>query len=107
MACGYMCPHREGDMRAVGIRELKDHLSEYVRIANSGEVVLVTDRDRVVAELVRPGGRSDRGDALWSSLVADGVVRPALVCDGSPPPYVGGSSATALADELAQDRADR
>ncbi len=94
-------------MRAVGIRELKDHLSEYVRIANSGEVVLVTDRDRVVAELVQPGGRQDRGDALWASLVADGLVRPALVCDRSPPPYVGGASAEDLRAELDADREDR
>ncbi len=94
-------------MRAVGIRELKDHLSEYVRIANAGEVVLVTDRDRVVAELVPPGGRQDRTDALWASLLADGLVRPALVRDGSPPPYVGGASADELRAELDADREDR
>ena len=42
-------------MRSVGIKVLKNKLSEYVRIAASGETVLVTDRDRVVAELVPPG----------------------------------------------------
>ena len=36
---------------AVGVRELKARLSEYVRRARDGEVVLVTDRGRVVAEL--------------------------------------------------------
>ena len=45
-------------MRAVGIKELKNRLSEYVRIAQAGESVLVTDRGRVVAELVPP--RPDR-----------------------------------------------
>jgi prevent-host-death family protein len=39
-------------MRSVGINILKNKLSEYVRLAASGETVLVTDRDRVVAELV-------------------------------------------------------
>jgi len=38
-------------MRAVGLKVLKNKLSEYVRLAASGETVLVTDRDRVVAEL--------------------------------------------------------
>ena len=33
------------------MRELKDKLSEYVRIARGGESVLVTDRGEVVAEL--------------------------------------------------------
>ena len=40
-------------MRAVGVKVLKNKLSEYVRLAASGETVLVTDRDRVVAELAR------------------------------------------------------
>ena len=41
-------------MRAVGIRELKNHLSEYVRQVRAGERVLVTDRGKVVAELRQP-----------------------------------------------------
>ena len=43
---GYHLP-----MRSVGLKVLKNKLSEYVRLAASGETVLVTDRDRVVAEL--------------------------------------------------------
>ena len=38
-------------MRSVGIKALNSRLSEYVRLAASGETILVTDRDRVVAEL--------------------------------------------------------
>ena len=38
-------------MRAVGIRELKNRLSEYLRQVQNGERVLVTDRGRVIAEL--------------------------------------------------------
>ena len=40
-------------MRAVGLKVLKNKLSEYVRMAANGETVLITDRDRVVAELYR------------------------------------------------------
>lgn len=42
-------------MRAVGIRELRNKLSHYVRLVEAGETVLVTDRGTVVAEL-RPAG---------------------------------------------------
>lgn len=42
-------------MREVGIRELKNRLSEYVRLVREGEVVVVTDRGQVVAELRPPG----------------------------------------------------
>lgn len=42
-------------MKAVGVRELKAHLSRYLREVRAGEVVLVTDRKQVVAELRAPG----------------------------------------------------
>lgn len=41
-------------VRAVGIRELKNRLSEYVRLVRGGERLLVTDRGEVVAELHQP-----------------------------------------------------
>lgn len=41
-------------MKAVAIKELKNRLSAYLREVAGGEVVLVTDRGRVVAELRRP-----------------------------------------------------
>ena len=43
-------------MKAVGIKQLKAHLSEYLRLVKGGEVVLVTDRSEAIAELrpVRP-----------------------------------------------------
>ena len=42
-------------MKAVGIRELKNRLSEYLRMVRGGEEILVTDRGEVVAELRKPG----------------------------------------------------
>ncbi len=41
-------------MQSVGIKTLKNRLSEYVRAAAAGEAVLVTDRGQVVAELIAP-----------------------------------------------------
>jgi len=42
-------------MKTVGIRELKNRLSEYLRAVRAGESVLVTDRGEVVAEFSPPG----------------------------------------------------
>jgi antitoxin (DNA-binding transcriptional repressor) of toxin-antitoxin stability system len=41
-------------MKQVGIRELKDRLREYLRLVREGEIVEVTDRGSVVAELRPP-----------------------------------------------------
>lgn len=46
-------------MRAVGIKQLKARLSEYLRLVKSGETVLVTEREAVIAEL-RPARRQRR-----------------------------------------------
>ena len=75
-------------MRAVGLKILKNKLSEYVRLATSGETVLVTDRDRVVAELVPPErSRSPvLADALLAEAVREGwITPPTLAAVGSPP----------------------
>jgi prevent-host-death family protein len=44
------------EMKAVGVKELKARLSEYLRHVKAGETVLVTERNEVVAEL-RPARR--------------------------------------------------
>jgi antitoxin (DNA-binding transcriptional repressor) of toxin-antitoxin stability system len=46
-------------MKAVGVKQLKSHLSEYLRHVRGGEIVLITDRDEVIAEL-RPAHRQRR-----------------------------------------------
>jgi antitoxin (DNA-binding transcriptional repressor) of toxin-antitoxin stability system len=45
-------------VKTVGIRELKDRLSEYLRRTSAGERLLVTDRGEVIAELGPPGAPS-------------------------------------------------
>jgi antitoxin (DNA-binding transcriptional repressor) of toxin-antitoxin stability system len=75
-------------VRSVGLKVLKNKLSEYVRLAAGGEIVLVTDRDRVVAELVPPReGRSERlDDAMLADAVRQGWLSPpALAAAGRPP----------------------
>ena len=97
------------DMRAVGLKILKNRLSEYVRLAASGETVLVTDRDRVVAELVPPqGGRAlHAADALLADAVRRGWMTPPLLPGPGVPARAPVTTLKVLLEELAQDRADR
>jgi antitoxin (DNA-binding transcriptional repressor) of toxin-antitoxin stability system len=97
-------------MRSVGIKMLKNKLSEYIRlVASTGETVLVTDRDRVVAELNPPGTRqSVTGDPVLDNLVRRGLLIPATRAGGtSPPTGLGIMSLEELLKGLDEDRADR
>jgi antitoxin (DNA-binding transcriptional repressor) of toxin-antitoxin stability system len=63
-------------MYAVGIRELKAKLSQFIRRAREGEVVLVSDRGRVVAELRAPSVRALADSELSTvELVAQGSLK--------------------------------
>ena len=65
-------------MKAIGIRELKAHLSRVLRDVGAGEAYLVTDRGRVIAELRRPGAQDLSGtdeDRALARLASAGVLR--------------------------------
>src|SRR5207244_10133603 len=96
-------------MRAVGLKTLKNRLSEYVRAAAGGETVLVTDRDRVVAELGPPReGRSPLlADARLAEAVRHGWITPPAVPGAGAPPRKPVTTFRALLRDLAEDRADR
>jgi antitoxin (DNA-binding transcriptional repressor) of toxin-antitoxin stability system len=96
-------------MRAVGIKTLKNKLSEYVRVASEGETILVTDRDRVVAELGPPqaGRATDVSDALLAEVVRRGWLRPPVVASNALPPRKPVMRITDLLRDLDADRDDR
>jgi antitoxin (DNA-binding transcriptional repressor) of toxin-antitoxin stability system len=96
-------------VRAVGLKVLKNRLSEYVRLAASGETILVTDRERVVAELVPPGhGRAATSpDALLADAVRQGWLTPAVGRSTGPAARRPVAKLAVLLEELDGDRADR
>jgi prevent-host-death family protein len=96
-------------MRAVGLKVLKNKLSEYVRLAERGETILVTDRDRVVAEIVPPEpSRSPvLADALLAEAVRQGWITPPSLAASGVPPRNPVMSMRELTRELAGDRSDR
>ena len=55
-------------MNTVGIAELRQNLSKYLQRVGSGERLLVTDRNRPVAEL----GPPPRSGAALDRLIAEG-----------------------------------
>lgn len=95
-------------MRAIGVKVLKNNLSEYIKLAAGGETILVTDRNRVVAELGPPlPTRSPSvADAQLAELVRTGVVTPPLGIAGDLPRKPVAPLQEML-DDLAAVRADR
>lgn len=93
-------------MRSVGLKVLKNKLSEYVRLAAGGESVLVTDRDRVVAELVPPraGAGAPISDAVLLDMLRNGLMTPALDRTHEPPPRMPVAPSASILAELRADR---
>lgn len=73
-------------MKAVGVKELKARLSEYLRSVRAGTTILVTDRSEVIAEL-RPASRrgavADSVGATLDTLADAGQVTRARVAKGT------------------------
>ena len=57
-------------MKAVGVKNLKARLSEHLRSVKSGETILVTEREEVIAELRPARGRWHASGPLSSALDA-------------------------------------
>ena len=85
----------------VGVAELRQNLSRYLRRVEKGERLLVTDRNRPVAELGPPptSGQLDR-------LIAAGRV-PRPVRRGLPKPLKLGGDPGALSRALDEIRGER
>lgn len=83
-------------MREIGVRELKQSLSETLRAVGRGEQVRVTLRGRPLADIVPAGAAT--GDDRLRALVAEGrVVAPASAQPRrAPRPAVAARSASSL-----------
>ena len=93
-------------MRTVGLKTLKNKLSEYVRLAAAGETVVITDRGRVVAEIVPPRSKPE---SIIERGVREGWITPAIRGPDWPPPRnpIKGYTLEQLLAELDKDREDR
>jgi prevent-host-death family protein len=93
-------------MQTVGLKILKNKLSEYVRLAAAGETVVITDRGRAVAEIVPPRKESE---SVIERGVREGWIRPAKKPFQPLPPRkpVPGLTLDHLLADLDRDREDR
>lgn len=87
-------------MATVGVRELRNHLSRYLRRVREGELLVITDRGEPVGELVPVAGGAGAeraralvraGRARWSGGKPRGLA-------GAPRPRKGAVSAAVIED---------
>lgn len=93
-------------MDRIGIRELRQHASRYVALAQSGRTIAVTSRGNLVATLQPPGtARSER-----ERLISQGLLIPAAQPTGrlrAPQPIPSKPGQVTNAELLAEERDDR
>jgi antitoxin (DNA-binding transcriptional repressor) of toxin-antitoxin stability system len=108
---GFIVAHDDAGVRAAdeSLKTLKNKLSEYVRLASGGETVLVTDRDRVVAEIgpPNPARSSMLSDALLLDAFRQGWMTPPISVGRGPPARKPVMTIDELLNNLQRDRADR
>lgn len=97
-------------MRSVGIKTLNSRLSEYMRLAAGGETILVTDRDRVVAEISPP--RETRSPIMADAFLVEAVrsgwlAPPTLPATGEPKSVAPVARLSEILGGLDTDRSDR
>ena len=86
----------------VGVRELRQNLSRYLRRVERGERLEVTERGKPVAVL----GPVDESGSALRRLVASGRVRPPTrdLLDLAPPRGQASTKATDALEELREER---
>lgn len=91
----------------IGIRELRQHASQYLRRVRAGETITLTDHGEPFAEIrpVKPHG------SILDRLIAEGRARPATgnlseILDRHPPamPEPGQRPLSEVLDEMREER---
>lgn len=93
--------------KAVGIRELKTHLSRYVQDVKGGDEILVSERGKIVARLVPVAANSDaaRFQNLLLKLSADGqIILPGIHKKAARPARRKKVKGTPFSDAVLEDR---
>ena len=85
-----------------------NQLPEHIRLVVGGETILVTDRDRVVAELRPPATTHPLlADVLLADMVRQGALTMPTVIGAGAPPRLPVAPLDEILAELDESRADR
>lgn len=95
-------------MKIVGLKVLKNELSEYVRLAAAGETVVITDRGRPIAKIV-PNKPETGLTPFQEKGLREGWLTPAKRPFAPLPPRkpIPGYTLEQLLADLDRDREDR
>jgi prevent-host-death family protein len=91
-------------MITAGIKELKNQLSRYIELVKKGDDVLVTERGRIIARVVKENSRSSSLRQALQLLVLKGqVIMPTreIRCDFPDPVKLPGK---AVSEMVIEDR---
>lgn len=96
-----VCGYKEAALERVGVRDLRDNLSAYLRRVRQGEVLVITDRGKPIGELCPAG--SGRNAERARALVREGV---ANWSGGKPTglPHAPRPQAGLVSDAVIEDR---
>jgi antitoxin (DNA-binding transcriptional repressor) of toxin-antitoxin stability system len=97
-------------VRSVDLKDLKNRLRDYIRLAAAGEIVLVIDGNRVIAEIVppQPGRRLDIAkEDVISRGIREGWITPAKNPSSEPLPRKPVMTFEELLKVLDESGADR
>ena len=61
-------------MREVGIKALKDNLCQYIDLVKKGEIVIVKDRNKIVAEIRRPNDRATENLFVQEAILKGSII---------------------------------
>jgi|GEM_PF-2761164 len=84
-------------MTTVQIKVLRDNLSKYLRLVKEGEVILIKDRDTVIAEMTPPSVET-KAKTKWEitqeKWIQEGILVPASKNSRAKLPEILGSKIT-------------
>ena len=93
--------------RCIGVRELRQHASVYIDLAERGHTVDITNRGRLVARLVPAGAASSPLERLMAAGVLEAAEDPGDLLDVEPGPPVPPGQPTASEILLQMREAER
>lgn len=91
-------------MHEAGIKEIKNNLSRYLARVKSGEEILITERGKPIARIIKEGeGNTSVRHALGSLIQKGLIVMPSQSINRSKPPQVK-VSGKSVSDMVIEDR---